>query len=133
MLNEDRIILMTKLASYEEGEGKSSMALGRYFRGDYISLKLLRAFFSATIAYALGFGLYILYDFETFMADIYKMDLLTYAKNMVMWYAIFVVIYCVAVYIFSTYRYGKAKKSLKCYYHNLKKLESMYRQTNKAQ
>ena len=29
MLNEERIILMTKMASYEEGEGKKSMALGR--------------------------------------------------------------------------------------------------------
>lgn len=32
MLNEERVILMTKMASYEEGEGKKSMSLGRYFR-----------------------------------------------------------------------------------------------------
>ena len=32
MLNEERIILMTKLASYEKREGKESMAIGRYFR-----------------------------------------------------------------------------------------------------
>lgn len=65
MLNEERVILMTKMASYEEGEGKRNMSLGRYFRGDYISIQLLRAFFSSTIAYLLGFGLYVLYDFET--------------------------------------------------------------------
>ncbi len=128
MLNEDRVILMTKMASYEEGEGRESMAVGRYFRGDYISLRLLRAFLSGSIAFVLGFGLYILYDFEEFMTDIYKMDLLVFVKNVVIWYAVFVVIYCVSVYIISAYRYGKAKKSLKCYYHNLKKLDSMYRQ-----
>ena len=128
MLNEDRIVLMTKMASYEQGEGRENMSIGRYFRGDYIALRLLRAFLSGTIAFVLGFGLYILYDFEEFMADIYKMDLLTFAQNVLIWYAVFVVIYCVAVYIISAYRYGKAKKSLKCYYHNLKKLENMYRQ-----
>lgn len=128
MLNEERVILMTKMASYEGGEGKKSMALGRYFRGDYISLKLLRAFISGTIAYLLGFGLYILYDFEMLLADIYKMDLLVFARNVVIWYAVFVVGYCVLTYVVYAYQYSKAKKSLKCYYHNLKKLDNLYRQ-----
>jgi hypothetical protein len=128
MLNEERVILMTKMASYEEGEGKRNMSLGRYFRGDYISIQLLRAFFSSTIAYLLGFGLYVLYDFETLIADIYKMDLFVFAKNIIMWYAIFVVGYCVITYAICAYRYAQAKKSLKLYYHNLKKLDSLYRQ-----
>ncbi len=128
MLNEERIILMTKMASYEAGEGKKSMALGRYFRGDYISLQLLRAFFCGTIAYLLGFALYVLYDFETLIADIYKMDLFVFAQNIIKWYAIFVVGYCIVTYVVCAYRYAKAKKSLKLYYHNLKKLDSLYRQ-----
>ena len=128
MLNEERVILMTKMASYEEGEGKRNMSLGRYFRGDYISIQLLRAFFSSTIAYLLGFGLYVLYDFETLIADIYKMDLFVFAKNIIMWYAIFVVGYCVVTYAICAFRYAQAKKSLKLYYHNLKKLDSLYRQ-----
>ena len=128
MLNEERVILMTKMASYEEGEGKRNMSLGRYFRGDYISIQFLRAFFSSTIAYLLGFGLYVLYDFETLIADIYKMDLFVFAKNIIMWYAIFVVGYCVITYAIFAYRYAQAKRSLKLYYHNLKKLDSLYRQ-----
>ena len=36
MLNEDRIILMTRMASYEENEGKKNVSIGSYFRGDYI-------------------------------------------------------------------------------------------------
>lgn len=128
MLNEERVILMTKMASYEDGEGKKSMSLGRYFRGDYISIQLLRAFFCGTIAYLLGFGLYVLYDFETLIVDIYKMDLFVFAQNIIKWYAILVVGYCVITYAIYAYRYSQAKKSLKLYYHNLKKLDSMYRQ-----
>lgn len=128
MLNEERVILMTKMASYEGGEGKKSMSLGRYFRGDYISIQLLRAFFCSTIAFLLGFGLYVLYDFETLIADIYKMDLFIFAQNIIKWYAIFVVGYCVITYAICAYRYAQAKKSLKLYYHNLKKLDSLYRQ-----
>ena len=80
----------------------------------------------ATIAYAVCFALYIFYDFETFMQDIYKMDLVSFAKNVLLYYAVTVVIYGAISYGIYSYRYAKAKKSLKCYYNNLKKLNSLY-------
>ena len=39
MLNEEKVILMTQMASYEENEGKKNMAIGRYFRSDYIAIQ----------------------------------------------------------------------------------------------
>lgn len=126
MLNEERIILMTQMASYEENEGKHNMAVGKYFRSDYITIQVLKSVICATIAYAVCFALYIFYDFETFMQDIYKMDLVSFAKNVLLYYAITVVAYGVISYGIYSYRYAKAKKSLKCYYNNLKKLNSLY-------
>lgn len=52
MLNEEKIILMTQMASYEENEGKKNMAIGRYFRSDYIAIQVLKSVLCATIAYA---------------------------------------------------------------------------------
>ena len=43
MLNEERIILMTHMASYEEHEGKKNVAIGNYFRGDYIGFQVLKS------------------------------------------------------------------------------------------
>ena len=43
MLNEDRIILMTKLASYENGEGRKNVAIGNYFRSDYIGIQTAKS------------------------------------------------------------------------------------------
>lgn len=126
MLNEERIILMTKMASYEENEGKKNMAIGKYFRSDYITIQVLKSVVCATIAYAVCFALYIFYDFETFMQDIYKMDLVSFAKNVLLYYTVTVVIYGAISYGIYSYRYAKAKKSLKCYYNNLKKLNSLY-------
>ena len=37
MLSEERIILMTRMASYEQGEGRDNVKVGNYFRSDYIS------------------------------------------------------------------------------------------------
>ncbi len=128
MLNEERVILMTKMASYEENEGKKNVAIGNYFRSDYIAIQVLKSVIYATIGYAIVAALFIFYDFETFMQDIYKMDLLAFIKNMLTYYAVTVVVYAIISYAVYSYRYAKAKKSLKCYYQNLKKLGSLYSQ-----
>ena len=128
MLNEEKVILMTRLASYEKREGKGDMAIGKYFRGDFISLHLLKAVLVATICYFIGFGLYLLYFVEELMAKIYEIDFIVFAKNAISIYVIFVVIYCCLSYVVFTYRFVKAKKGIRRYYHNLKKLSSMSRQ-----
>lgn len=128
MINEERIALMTKLASYEKGEGKRSMAVGKYFRGDYISLHLLKTVINGTFAYLLGLGVYLLYYFEDFLENLYNMDFALLARNIVYYYVVFIVAYGLLTYIVFTIRFIKAKKSIKRYYHNLKKLNAMYRQ-----
>ena len=60
MLNEERIILMTQMASYEQGEGKENVKIGNYFRSDYIALQVLKSIVCAIIAYGIMFGLYML-------------------------------------------------------------------------
>lgn len=126
MLNKERVVLMTKMASYEEHEGKQNMKIGKYFRGDYIAVQVLKSVFAATVAVALVFGLFLLYDFEVFMQDIYKMDLVGFAKQLLAYYGVAVILYGAITYGICAYRYSKARKSLKLYYQNLKKLSSLY-------
>lgn len=126
MLNEERIKLMTKMAAYEANEGKKNVAIGNYFRGDYIGLQVIKSIISATIAFVIVFGLFVFYDFEVFMSDIYKMDLLGFGRTVITAYLIFVAVYALISYMIYTYRYAKARKSLKMYYNNLKKLAYLY-------
>ena len=126
MLNEERVILMTRMESYECWEGKKNVKIGNYFRSDYIAVQVLSSVICATIAYGVVFALYILYDFEVFMQDLYKIDLVAFAKNVLIYYGITVVIYSVLIYVVSTYQHARAKNNLKLYYHNLKKLNSLY-------
>ena len=128
MLNEERVILMTQMASYEENEGKKNVSIGNYFRSDYIAIQVMKSVISATIAFAIVFALFIFYDFEVFMQEIYKMDLITFAKNILVYYAFTVVTYGIISYGVYSYRYTKAKKSLKRYRNNLKKLSTLYQE-----
>ena len=126
MLNKDRIVLMTRMESYAKNEGRQNMQIGRYFRGDYISLQILKSVVSATIVYVLIFALYILYHLEQFLEDIYRMDLFAFARDVILYYGVTVVAYGLISYMVYAYRYSKARKSLKKYYGNLKKLNSLY-------
>ncbi len=126
MLSEERIILMTRMASYERGEGRENVKIGNYFRADYIALQILKAIICAIISFGILFGLYLLCNFEELLENLYKMDLLAFGREILTYLVAMVGGYAVLTYIIATWRYAKAKKSLKCYYHNLKKLNSFY-------
>lgn len=131
MLNEERIKLMAKMASYEETEGKKNMSVGSYFRSDYISMQVMKSIISATLAFVIGIALLIFYDFEFAMKEIYQVDMLKIGKNLLITYVLFVGIYAVISYIVFSYRYGKVKKSLKNYYAHLKELAVLYEEENR--
>lgn len=126
MIKEERVILMTKLASYEETEGKRAAKINGYFRSDYLSAHLLKGWIGVTISYILVVGFYILYDFDIFMENLYKMDYAAFAGDILVKYAVAAVIYLFITYVVYAYRYRRARKSLKRYQQNLKKLGSMY-------
>lgn len=126
MINEEKVILMTKLASYESNEGKKNIAIVNYFRGDYIGFQVLKSVIAATISFFALFAVYAFYNFEELMQDIYKMDLLEYGKSIVILYLCAVGAYGVISYVLYSSRYSRAKKSLKHYYSNLRKLAGMY-------
>lgn len=126
MLNEERVILMTRLASYEAGEGKQNVAIGKYFRSDYIRMQTIKSIIYATITFFIVVALILLVDFEAFMGDVYQTDLLEYAKGILFWYLAFVGTYGVISFVVYSVRYRKARKNLKLYFNNLKRLSEMY-------
>ena len=126
MLNRERVILMTKMASYEAGEGKRNMAIAKYFRSDYVAIQLFKAIISATLSYFLILGLYIYYNFEVFMENIYELDVATIVGSFVRNYVILLVVYLLISYGVCSIKYIMARKKLKRYYSNLKKLKKLY-------
>ena len=102
------------------------MSIGSYFRSDYMGLQVIKSVISSTLAYLIILGLYIYYHFETFMQDIYKMDLMQVGKSLLLYYVIFVAANGLVTYIVYSFRYSRAKRSLKRYYRHLKQLAAIY-------
>ncbi len=126
MLNEERVILMTHLASYEAGEGKQNVAIGKYFRSDYIRMQTIKSVIYATITFFIVVALVVLADIEAFMGDVYQMDLWEYGKSILFYYIAFVGLYGGISFVIYSVRYRRARKKLKTYFNNLKHLSALY-------
>ena len=126
MVNEERIKLMTRMAAYEKEEHKKNKAIVGFFKSDYVSMQLLKSTLASTIAFGIMFGLYVLYDFEVFMKDIYQMDIFGFVKSVMILYLIFTGIILVITYVVSLYQYNRALQSTKLFYKNLKSMSQIY-------
>ena len=102
------------------------MGIGYFFRSDYIGLLVLKAIISATVSFAFVIGMYVFYDFEVVMKEIYQVDLLETGRKLLLAYVVFTGIYTFVCYLVYSYRYSRAKKSLKKYYFHLQELSDLY-------
>ncbi len=126
MVNERKVRLMAQLASYESTDGKKDIAVGKYFRSDYMSMQMLKSLISGTLAFLIIVGVGICYHLETFMQEIYKIDLVEYVKQYIWQYAVFIGVYLVITYVVYAYRYYNARKNMKEYLMHLHRLENSY-------
>ena len=126
MINEEKVILMTKMASYEAGKGKQDLATNKYFRSDYVTLQMIKAIFSGTLAFVIIGSIVLLYQFDAFMSNLYQIDLVQLGKALVVKYLISVGFYTLVVYIVASYRFNRARQGLKTYYGNLRRLSRYY-------
>lgn len=123
MLNNEKIILMTKLSLYEQKNHKKEIKSSRYFKGDYMSLKMLSSFIYVTVAYLLCLILWFMYKSDKVISG------LTTTKNfvslvvvMVVVYVVMTVLYMIFSYAFFSYKFKNIRKNLKEYNGDLKTL-----------
>ena len=126
MLNENRIKLMTRMALYEETQGKEDIRISGYYRKDYTSLNTLITILWITIGYAILTGLVLLGNLETFMKDLTMNKVIMMVVVIVGIYIVLVVIYCVCASSFYRKKYNKAKQRVKQYYRDLSHLGKLY-------
>lgn len=118
---------MTKLALYEQKEGKKNIAGGKYYRSDYVSLAMINSAIIATLAYILILGSIVLVNIETVLSVMTAFDMLELGRIVVVTYIIYMLIYLTITYIISRLRYDNIKSELKSYDNNLKELYTIYK------
>lgn len=123
MLNNEKITLMTKLSLYEQKNQKKEIKTSRFFKSDYMLMKMLSSFFYITVAYILALVLWIMYGSEHLVAGLTTTGkFIGIVTVLVLIYIIVTVVYMIFSYAFFSKRFKKIRKSLKEYNGDLKTL-----------
>ena len=128
MINQEKVALMTKLAAYEEGQGKKDIPQSKYYREDYISLKRINTAIVVTLAYILVLAMVVFVNVEKMMTQIATMDFVKLGKTVLTYYIVIMVVYMVISYIVYTVKFKRVRANLNEYNGNLKKLYAIYKE-----
>lgn len=125
MISEEKVRYMTKMAAFENREGKKCEPMKKYFRGDYISLQMIKSFFTGSIAYLAVIALVCVCNLETILDNLDTIDYLELGKNMLLLYGSCMVVYLIITYVVYQLRYSAGRKKLKVFYSQLRKVEKI--------
>ena len=126
MIHEQRIYQMTRLAIFEKNHKDQLDGARMYFRSDYIGRHMIKNGFRITVAFILvliGWGLY---NSETLIVDITKIDVQALVSRIIFAYAVALSVFLVITYAIYRVRYERARQDLYQYREMLKELEHIY-------
>lgn len=126
MVNMRKVRLMTKLAIYEKSEGKEDIKLGKYFRRDYVRLKILHNIVAVTIGYLLVLAMVGAYRMEYLIREAVTLDYIGIGKTILGVYIIIVTVYVMIAMVGYGLYYDYSRKKLAKYFRMLRRLRSMY-------
>ncbi len=131
MLNEEKIALMTKMTIYEQSEGKKSFPMSKYYRSDYMSLRIINSLILSTVIYVIVVSLAVLLNVEQLLEELVEIDFLAMGKRLLVVYGVIVGVNLVMTYIIYRVRFQRCRKGMNEYNANLKRLYTISKQEEK--
>ena len=122
MLNQERVCEMTKLAIFDQKEGREYKPMIQYFRKDYVAKELLKSFLTGTAAFFIIAVVLCLYHIEELMDQLNHLDIPKIAVRGVLVYAVYLAVYLLITYAVYNMRYTRGRREVKKYYIHLKRV-----------
>ncbi len=126
MVSEERAKLMAKAEIMREKEWDRALKLGRFYRRDYISYKMIRSAFSFVFAYLLVFVMWALYHAEEFMTQKQITELADMGIRALILLACLLACFLVISYFVYRAKYKRAREKIKSYQGLLKQIDRLY-------
>lgn len=125
MINEDKMKLMMKLATFEQGEGKEDLKVMTFFKGDYISYNTFLMMLGVTVSLLLFFFADLGGKFFDNMQTFIEYDFVGQGMEYLTIWIVFMVVYGIIASIVYRRRYKNSKRRLDIYKKNLRDLRKM--------
>lgn len=126
MLNEKRVKLMTRMAIYENGQGKEDFKISEYYQKDYTSLNTWISIIWVTLGYGIIVGAVMLVFLDQIFSVASLSGLLVIAGEVVIGYLVLAVVTGIIAHNFYKKKHIEARKRVKRFNNNLTRLGKMY-------
>ena len=126
MLDKRKVRLMTRMALYEQNEGREDIRISAYYKKDYVSLKMIGTFIWTTIGYVCLLGLVFLWGMTGWMEKLNLALLIMLAAVIILGYLALLIITMTATSRICEKKHRNARMRMKRYNHGLLRLMKLY-------
>lgn len=130
MIDEKKVKLMTRMASYENNEGRDDLKISAFYRKDYVSYHTVCSVLWVTVGYGCLALLVGVCMFDELMGSLSMGLMVSMAAVAVIGYFAVIILYGVATYVIYNKRHQKARMRIKKYNHDLTRLLKIYEKEN---
>ena len=131
MLDQRKIELMTRLAFYEQTEGKKDFKVSEFYRKDYTSLHTICSVLWVTVGYLCVIGIVILMVLEDLLENMSNGVIVMLGGMILLGYVALIIIYAIITSHIYDEKHRDARQRVKKYNHNLTRLLRMYEKENR--
>ena len=133
MINENKVKLMTRLAMHEQKEGKDALRQHKYYKSDYISIRMIDTVITITLSYILAVILWGITKNDYILNQLVRLDIKPLAIRLISIYLIILIIYIFISYVVYSLRYIKIMEMNRKYADLLKELYIEYKKEQAEQ
>ena len=117
---------MTRMAMYEEKEGREDIRISTYYRKDYVSFQTIVTLIWVTIGYAIAVGIGALVFLDQILQRLTLPFIIMTAICLVTGYLVLLILYGLAASHFYQKKHNDARQRVKRFNHDLTRLNRMY-------
>ena len=131
MLDQREIELMTRLAFYEQTDGKNDFKVSEFYRKDYTSLHTICSVLWVTVGYLCVIGIVVLMVLEDILENLSNSLIVMLGGMVLLGYISLVIVYAIITNHIYDEKHRDARQRVKKYNHNLTRLLRMYEKENR--
>lgn len=126
MLNEEKVKLMTRMAMYEEKQGKEDFKISAYYKKDYSSFQTIITILWVTVGYAIAVGVGAVAFADLILEKLNMAFIIMLVFCIGAGYIALLFLYGIVAYRFYQKKHTNARTRVKKYNHDLARLNRMY-------
>ena len=131
MLDKRKVEIMTRIAFYEQTEGKEDFKVSEYYRRDYASLHTICSVLWVTIGYLCLVGILVLIWLDELLSNMSNTLIVMLIGMVVLGYVSLVIVYAIITNHIYNEKHKDARQRVKKYNHDLTRLLKMYEKENR--